>query len=139
VANKKREILASIDSRHIGVTDRGAATLRHNEFTAFSGDAWDIPDSFYTLDQEDNGKLLVFTSAIPVTVTVPPDVHRGFNCMIVQWGAGKVSVEAASGAVIRNRSGYYGTAGQYAAMSLACVLQTEERDAAQYMLLGDVL
>lgn len=136
---KAREILASIDSRHIGVTDRGATTLRNHALTAFSGDVYEIASTDYQLDQEDNGKVLLFTAPFETLIHLPPDVLEGFNCLCIQYGAGKVSVAADAGAVVHNRSGYYGTAGLYAGMSVLVVRQNDERTAAEYLVMGDVL
>ena len=50
----------------------------------------------YTLQVSDNNKALLITSASPVTITLPNSLYRGFNCMLVQMGAGQVTLVAAS-------------------------------------------
>ena len=42
----------------------------------------------------------------------------GFNCLVVQKGAGQVTLSAASGVTIVNRSSETKTAGQYAILSV---------------------
>lgn len=67
----------------------------------------------YTLLASDAEKMLVFSSASPVTVTAPPGLGAGFSCVIVQSGAGVVTVAAASGVTVHSLSGSLATAGQY--------------------------
>lgn len=58
----------------------------------------------YTLTNSDNGKVVTINSATGVSVTVP-SLSVGFNCMIVQKGAGQVALSA-SGITINNRYGF---------------------------------
>ena len=55
----------------------------------------------YTILASDNGTVLVFNNGSPVTVTVPSGLGVGFNCSIIQRGAGQVSFSA-SGTTINN-------------------------------------
>jgi hypothetical protein len=71
----------------------------------------------YTLVAEDNGKIITINSATDVAVTVSSSLFAGFNCMIVQLGAGKVTLTA-SGVTISNRSLFTKTAGIYAIATL---------------------
>ncbi len=73
----------------------------------------------YTLALGDNGKILTFNSATDLTLTVP-SLAAGFNCMVVQTGAGKVTFSA-SGTTISNRSSYTKTAGQYAIATIVAL------------------
>lgn len=73
-----------------------------------------------TLRRADNGTLLYFTAGSAVTLTVPAGLGRGFNCLIVQGGAGAVT-PTASGTTIENRSSFTETAGQYALCTLVAV------------------
>jgi hypothetical protein len=72
----------------------------------------------YTLLSSDNGKVLTFNNASAITLTVPTGLGAGFNCLVVQIGAGQVTFSASS-TTINNRSGYTKTAGQYAAATIA--------------------
>ena len=71
----------------------------------------------YALQASDNGKVLTMTNAADITLTVPADLGAGFNCLIVQLGAGQVT-PTASGTTINQRLGYTKTAGQYAVATL---------------------
>ena len=51
-----------------------------------------------TLSGSDNGTVLVFTSGSAITVTVPV-LTVGFNCLLIQRGAGTITV-AASGTAL---------------------------------------
>lgn len=73
--------------------------------------------STYTLQGSDNGAVVAFTSANPVTLTVPSGLGAGFNVSIVQLGAGTVT-PTASGTIIHQRLSLTKTAGQYAYIAL---------------------
>lgn len=73
----------------------------------------------FTLGNSDNGKIIAINSSTAQTITVP-SLSVGFNCMIVQKGAGQVSLSA-SGVTINNRFGFTKTAGQYAVITLVCI------------------
>jgi hypothetical protein len=70
----------------------------------------------YTLQASDNGKIITLNNASAITLTVPA-LFTGFNCMIVQLGAGEVTLTP-SGTTISNRSSYTKTAGTNAIVSL---------------------
>jgi hypothetical protein len=71
----------------------------------------------YTLVPADNGKIITINSVTDVAVTVTGSLFAGFSCMILQLGAGKVTLTA-SGATISNRSSFTKTAGIYAIATL---------------------
>jgi hypothetical protein len=73
----------------------------------------------YTLTNADNGKVITFNSSSAVTVTVP-SLSIGFNCMILQKGAGQVTISPSS-VTINNRYGFTKTAGQYSVLNLVCI------------------
>lgn len=68
----------------------------------------------YSLTAADNGKIIQSTSASGITVTIPTGLPTGFNCTIVQMGAGQITF---SGTYL-NRSGFTKTASQYAVVSI---------------------
>jgi hypothetical protein len=70
-----------------------------------------------TLSSGDNGKVLVFTNASAVTVTVPSGLGAGFSCMAIQNGAGQVGFSVSS-TTMSSYGSLTHTAGQYAAASL---------------------
>ena len=84
----------------------------------------------YTLTNADNGKIITCSNAGAITITVP-SLSVGFNCMILQKGAGQVSLSV-SGVTILNRYSFTKTAGQYALLSLVCI------EANKYISSGDM-
>ena len=68
----------------------------------------------YNLTAADNGKIIQSTSASAITVTIPTGLPTGFNCTIVQMGAGQITF---SGTYL-NRTGFTKTASQYAVVSI---------------------
>jgi hypothetical protein len=87
--------------------------------------------STYTLNNNDNGKIVVFTSGSAVTLTIPAGLTLRFTCSIVQYGAGQVTVAAGAGVTLRLRGSTNKTGGQYAIASLISVVTNE------YILAGD--
>ena len=85
----------------------------------------------YTLGPADNGSTIYFTNASPVTLNVPIGLGSGFECGVVQGGAGQVT-PVAQGTTINNRLGLTRTAGQYAYISLFAVAVD------LFVLIGDV-
>jgi hypothetical protein len=68
----------------------------------------------YPLTAADNGRIIQSTSASAITVTIPTGLPTGFNCTIVQMGAGQITF---SGTYL-NRTGFTKTASQYAVVSI---------------------
>lgn len=71
----------------------------------------------YTLQAVDNGKVILFTNAGSVAVTVPAALAVGFSCTIIQVGTGQVSLNA-SGTTLRLVGSANKTAAQYATMTV---------------------
>lgn len=71
----------------------------------------------YTILAADNGKTITLSNAAAITLTVPAGLGAGFNCQIIQKGAGQVTV-AASGTTVNNYSSHTKTAGIHAACAL---------------------
>jgi hypothetical protein len=71
----------------------------------------------YSLVQGDNGRVITMNNASAITLTIPSGLTAGFNCMIVQYGAGTVTI-AGSGVTVVNRSNYTKTGGQYAIVTI---------------------
>ena len=63
------------------------------------------------------------TNAGAIALTVPSGLPVGFNCMIVQAGAGQVTLTG-SGVTLSNRSSYTKTAGQNAIATLIVLSST---------------
>jgi hypothetical protein len=71
----------------------------------------------YTLVAADSGKIVTCNNAGAVTLTVPAGLGAGFECGILQLGAGQVT-PTASGTTLHNKGGFTKTSGQYAMVSL---------------------
>jgi hypothetical protein len=77
-----------------------------------------------TLSATDNGKIIYCTSGSAVTITCATDLGVGFNCTIIQGGAGKVTV-AAGAATLVSYSSLFSTMGQYAVISVVSPVADE--------------
>ena len=71
-----------------------------------------------TLSDSDNGKVIVFSNANDVTVTLPNGLTSGFNCTLVQEGAGVVKVVVSGSAVLYGYNSNNATAGRYASVNI---------------------
>lgn len=67
----------------------------------------------YTATVSDNLRHIVFNSATAVTLTLPNSLPAGWECSVLQLGAGQVTV-AVTGGNLRSRDSHTKTAGQYA-------------------------
>jgi hypothetical protein len=76
----------------------------------------------YTLATTDNGKIITINNASPITLTVP-SLFAGFNCMIIQLGAGQITLSG-SGTTITNRSGFTKSGGANAIVTLIAISNT---------------
>ena len=70
-----------------------------------------------TLTVADVNTIIYCTSGSATTITCAADLGVGFNCTIIQGGAGKVTV-AAGAATLVSYSSLFSTMGQYAVISL---------------------
>lgn len=77
-----------------------------------------ISGTSYTLAMADKGFLLYCTSASPVTITTASGLGAAFSCMVVQGGAGRVSIAQGANTKVAAYGGMRKTAWQYAALTL---------------------
>ena len=105
----------------------GETTFDGNPISNFSASTVNIT-SATTLSASHNGKVLICNNGSAFSLTIPEDtLPAGFNCMIVQKGAGAITLTAASGNVaINNRNGHIKTAGAWGIMSLICIDATTD-------------
>jgi hypothetical protein len=68
----------------------------------------------YPLTAADNGKVIQSTSASGITITIPSNLPAGFNCTVVQMGAGQITFAG----TYLNRGNFTKTASQYAIVSI---------------------
>ena len=73
--------------------------------------------SAYTLLAADNGKIININVATAFTLTIPSGLPVGFNCTLVQYGAGQITL-AVSGTTLKNRNSFTKSAGQYSIITL---------------------
>jgi hypothetical protein len=75
----------------------------------------------YTLLTTDNGKIVTLSNAASITLTCPSGLGAGFSCLIVQLGAGQVTVVAGGGTTLNSYSGLTDLSGQYAMGTIAAI------------------
>lgn len=71
----------------------------------------------YSLLSSDNGKIININVSGAFTLTVPSSLPVGFNCTVVQYGTGQISL-ATSGTTLRNRNSYTKSAGQFSIITI---------------------
>jgi hypothetical protein len=99
------------------VSTTGTLTGGNSSASSLSGFGANIntqSGTTYTIDATDNGKVIQTTGASAITITIPNGLPTGFNCTIVQMGAGQVTF---SGTIL-NRTGFTKTASQYSVVSI---------------------
>lgn len=98
----------------------GNQTFADGSLSRFSSSNKSISSTNYTVAQEDNGKVLVFTSNSVVSVSLPNNLNIGFNCLITQIGDGQVRL---TGSHLVNRTNHTKLVGKY---SIATLLKPDE-------------
>jgi hypothetical protein len=110
--------------------DAGDLTDGNFDGTAISGFDASINEqtgTTYTLVAGDNGKVIKFTNGSAITLTLPSGLGEGFNCTVIQYGAGQITFSG----TFYNQSSHTKTAGQYAVTGLiSCVADS-------FVLAGD--
>ena len=72
----------------------------------------------YALTQNDNAGVITCSSGSATTVTIPVGLGEGFNCLIIQIGAGTVTIDAASGVTLNNADSFDAISAQYGGATL---------------------
>jgi hypothetical protein len=94
--------------------------------TAFASPAYQVnaittdATTSRTLVAGDNGEVIYFTSGSAITVTTASGLGAGFSCVIIQGGAGQITVAQGSSTTRVAYNASYKSAGQYAVISIAC-------------------
>ena len=98
------------------ISTTGAITGGNSSTSSISGFAANIVSASanYSITAADNGKVIQSTSATAITISIPTGLPTGFNCTVVQMGAGQVTF---SGTIL-NRTGFTKTASQYSVVSI---------------------
>ena len=102
----------------LSAIDTSTLSNRIDTKATISANLNDQTSTTYTVLATDNGKVITFDNASAIILTVPTGLSAGFNCMIVQKGAGEVTISGAGGITVTNRNSFTKTAGQNAIVSL---------------------
>jgi hypothetical protein len=97
----------------------------------------DVAAVAYAVAAADLGRLKRCTNAAAVAVALPNDLPQGFGVLFRQAGAGQIAFSPAAGASLRNRNGFFKSAGPWAEMSLT-VDANADGSSALWVLSGDV-
>ncbi len=98
----------------------GGGTLTWSSAPSINANLNNQTGTTYTLQSSDNGKVVTLNNVSAITLTVPSGLDAGFNCMIVQKGAGLVTISA-SGVTVANRIGFTKTAGTNAIATIVSI------------------
>ena len=71
----------------------------------------------YSLVAGDNGKIVTMNVASANNLTVPASLAVGFNCTVIQLGAGQTTI-LASGTTLNSYQGYLKISGQHGSASI---------------------
>ena len=98
------------------VSTTGTLTGGNSSTSSISGFAANVASisANYPITAADNGKVIQSTGSSAITVTIPTGLPTGFNCTIVQMGAGQITF---SGTFL-NRTGFTKSASQYSVVSI---------------------
>lgn len=118
------------------VAASGVSINSSDEISGFKGSINAQTGTAYTLVAGDCGKIITCNNASAITVTLPSSLAQGFNCLVVQKGAGQVTFSPAAGATRNHRQSHTKTAGQWGVCSLY-VDSNSGGSAAVYVLGGD--
>jgi len=92
-----------------------------------------------TILAADNGGVVEYTNAAAITVTFPQQstttIAKGFQCLIVQRGAGQVTVVKEGSDVIESKDSNVKLTGQYSAATIILVNTTTQNN---ILLIGDL-
>lgn len=70
------------------------------------------------LSAADDGRIICFTSASPVSVVAPPGLGIGFSCACIQCGAGVIAFSGGVGVSMGHVENAFRSAGRHASVSL---------------------
>jgi hypothetical protein len=73
-----------------------------------------------TLSASDNGKVLYFTSGSAITVTTATGLGAGFSCLVIQGGAGQITIAQGASTTLVSNASLTKTATQYSVISVIC-------------------
>lgn len=92
----------------------------------------------YTLVAGDKSKIIEFNKGTDAAINLPADMAVGFNCTVVQVGAGKAVLTPASGATLRQSQSLTKTRQQWSVLTLY-VRANSGGSAAEYVAFGEMV
>ena len=108
-----------VNDNNSTITLNGAVTA--NEVTAdayiLSSSGISAKTASYTLVATDNGKIITMNVATANNLTVPASLDVGFNCTVIQLGAGQTTITASS-TTLNSYLGYLKITGQHGSASI---------------------
>ncbi len=109
----------------IGTNATAGATAATSTISGFAANI-NAQSADYTLTADDNSKIITFNSPTAIVLEVPT-LFPGFNCLVIQLGAGQVTLTSADpGPIsISNRNSYIRTAGQHAILTLVAITNNQ--------------
>ena len=114
------------NSTYINVNDNNSTILFNGAVAAgkVTADAYILSSAgisaktaSYTLVAADNGKIITMNVATANNLTVPASLDVGFNCTIIQLGAGQTTI-VASGTTLNSYQSYLKISGQHGSASI---------------------
>ena len=109
----KSENNISYTAGNISTTGTFTGNSDTSSISGFSANITSVSTN-YPLTAADNGKVIQSTSASAITITIPSNLPAGFNCTVVQMGAGQITFAG----TYLNRGNFTKTASQYAIVSI---------------------
>ncbi|MBN3962252.1 SGNH/GDSL hydrolase family protein [Nostoc sp. NMS8] len=90
--------------------------------------------SDYTLVSTDNNSVVIITTSIPTFLTLPNNLSLGFQCFVIQGGAGTVQYTTGTGATLKSFTGHQKLAGINSVLHLA-VLSNSDGSSAKWQVI----
>lgn len=118
------------------ISATGVTIDDNNQIYGFKANFNNQTGTTYTMLSTDTGKTVTLTNGSAITVTLPNDLAVGWECECIQGGAGQVTFSAAVGGTLQNRNTHTKIAGQYGAVRLK-VVSNSDGSSAVYNLAGD--
>lgn len=85
-----------------------------SNISGFSANVVSVSTTPRAITSADNGKILQTTIGTAITISIPTGLPDGFNCTIVQMGAGQITFIG----TYLNRGGFTKSASQYSVISI---------------------
>ena len=101
----------------ISLTVSGNAALTSSGYK-FSTEAIKAKTASHTLAAADNGRVITMNVATANTLTVPSGLAEGFNCTVIQIGAGQTTITTSAGVTLNSYQSALKISGQHGSASI---------------------